>query len=397
MEITEVTTVTSSEFPNLFHLLITSDEGQVGLGETFYAGNSVATYVHDVVAPLILGVDPLERSRINRQLQGYVGYSGSGIETRARSAVDIALWDIAGQAAGMPIFELIGGRVHTSLRAYNTCAGSHYVRAAGQAVSSWGIGQADGRYEDLERAINDPAGLAEDLLEQGTSAMKIWPFDAAAEVNHGRRITTSELKAGLEPVERIRAAVGSDMDILIELHGLWSPLGAREIVAALADYGIFWVEDPIRADFVESLAELRSRTEIPIAVGETMAGKQHFAEALSSGAVDVLTIDVGWCGGLTEALKIVGMAEAYDIAIAPHDCTGPGGLAIATHLSMASSQALVQETVRSSYFGWYGQISSGGPNLTDGRIEPISAPGLGLTLKEEYLAASSTTVRRSQA
>jgi len=186
------------------------------------------------------------------------------------------------------------------------------------------------------------------------------------------------------------------MDILVEMHGLWSPLGAREIVSALEDFGIFWVEDPIRADFVEALAELRSQTQIPIAVGETMSGKPHFIQALSSGALDVLTIDVGWCGGLTEALKIVGIAEAYDIAIAPHDCTGPGGLAIATHVSMASRQALVQETVRSSYYGWYSEISNGGPILADGRIEPTQAPGLGVSLKDEYLTAASSTVRRSQ-
>lgn len=397
MKITEVTSVTSSEFPNLFHVLVTTDEGLVGLGETFYAGGSVAAYTHDVIAPLVLGADPLERSRINNQLEGYVGYGGSGIETRARSAIDIALWDIAGQAAGMPIYELIGGRVHTSLRAYNTCAGSHYVRAAGQAVSSWGIGQADGRYEDLERAMSDPAGLAEDLLANDITAMKIWPFDAAAEANHGRRISIDELKACLGPIEKIRAAVGDQMDILVELHGLWSPLGAREIVRALEDFDVFWIEDPIRADHIEALAELRSRTDIPIAVGETMAGKPHFIQAFSSGALDVLTIDVGWCGGLTEALKIVGMAEAYEIAIAPHDCTGPGGLAIATHVSIASGQTLIQETVRSSYFGWYAHISSGGPNLAGGRIEPSQSPGLGVTLNAEYLQAPSTIVRRSQA
>lgn len=397
MKITDISTVNAAEFPNLVHILIGTDEGIVGLGETFYAGESVSTYVHSVVAPLVLGQEALDRTRINTLLEGYVGYGGSGIENRARSAVDIALWDIAGKVAGLPIYDLMGGRVHDHLRAYNTCAGSHYVRSSGQAVSSWGLDQLDGAYEDLDRAINAPGELAEDLLASGITAMKIWPFDAAAEANRGRRISTHELREALSPVESIRNAVGAEMDILIELHALWSPGGARDILHALADYGIYWVEDPIRSDHIRALADLRSHTDIPIALGETMAGAPAFANVLRERAADVLTLDVGWSGGLTEAIKIAGLASAHGTWIAPHDCTGPVGLAIATHVSTASPLALIQETVRSSYFGWYQSIAEGGPVLAEGTIRASNTPGLGVQLREEFVTDSRTTVHTSRA
>jgi len=346
---------------------------------------------------LIVGQQAIDRTRINAMLEGYVGYSGSGIENRARSAIDIALWDVAGQVAGLPIYDLLGGRVHDHLRAYNTCAGSHYVRSSGQAISSWGLDQLDGAYEDLDRAINAPGELAEDLLESGISAMKIWPFDAAAEANRGQRISTAELKEGLQPIEAIRSAVGDRMDILVELHALWSPGGAREILHALADYGIYWVEDPIRSDLVPALADLRAHTQIPIALGETMAGAPKFAQVLQAGAADVLTLDVGWCGGVTEAIKVAALTAAHGTWIAPHDCTGPVGLAIATHLSTASPMALVQETVRSSYYGWYPKIVEGGPVLSDGTVRSSNTPGLGLRLREEFLNDPGTTVHTSRA
>jgi len=203
MKITDVTTITSCDFPNLVHVQVGTDEGLTGLGESFYAGRSVAYYIHDVAAGLVLGQDPLRRDRINRSLEGYVGYSGSGIENRARSAIDIALWDIVGQAAGMPLFDLLGGRTQDDLRAYNTCAGTHYVRADGQAVSSWGLDRPKGRYEDLEAAINDAGALAEDLLASGITAMKIWPFDTAAERTQGRSISRADLKKALEEAEKI--------------------------------------------------------------------------------------------------------------------------------------------------------------------------------------------------
>ena len=393
MKITDVTTVTSTDFPNLVHVQVGTDEGLTGLGESFYAGRSVAYYVHDVAAGLVLGQDPFQRDRISRSLEGYVGYSGSGIENRARSAIDIALWDIVGQAAAMPLFDLLGGRTQDDLRAYNTCAGSHYVRADGQAVSSWGLDRAKGQFEDLEAAINDAGALAEDLLASGITAMKIWPFDTAAERSQGRSITTADLKTALAPIESIRNAVGDSMDIMIELHALWMPGAARQIVRALNDYDIFWVEDPIRSDFVPELADLRETTGIPIAIGETLTGKPHFANVVASGAADILTLDIGWTGGITEAQKIAALAEAHGVLIAPHDCTGPVGLAVATHLSTASRQALIQETVRASYYGWYPSIAEGGPILDGGVIRPSDTPGNGVRLTESHLTAATTEVR----
>ena len=293
----------------------------------------------------------------------------------------------------MPLFDLLGGRTQDGLRADNTCAGSHYVRADGQAVSSWGLDRAKGQYEDLEAAINDAGALAEDLLASGITAMKIWPFDTAAERSQGRSITTADLKTALAPIESIRNAVGDSMDIMIELHALWMPRccapdrqGAERLRHLLGRGS-----DPI--GLLLELADLRETTGIPIAIGETLTGKPHFANVVASGAADILTLDIGWTGGITEAQKIAALAEAHGVLIAPHDCTGPVGLAVATHLSTASRQALIQETVRASYYGWYPSIAEGGPILDGGVIRPSDTPGNGVRLTESHLTAATTEVR----
>ena len=178
MRIERIETVRHEDFPNLLFVLVHGD-GLVGLGETFYAAEAVEAYIHSVAAPLLLGQDASRITALNRSLEGYVGYCGSGVETRARSAVDIALWDLAGQRAGLPLHDLMGGRTRDSIRAYNTCAGTQYVRREGQATQNYGRG-LDGRWEDLDRFLSDAGALAEELLSEGITGMKIWPFDAYA-------------------------------------------------------------------------------------------------------------------------------------------------------------------------------------------------------------------------
>jgi galactonate dehydratase len=399
MKIDRVDTLRLAEYPNLTFVEIYTDDGLVGTGETFYGAEAVEAHLHSTAIPMLLGEDPLRIDEISRRLSGYVGYSGSGAETRARSAVDIALWDLRARSFGVPLHDTMGGRTRESIRVYNTCAGSQYVRRSGQSSSNWGLG-AQGPYEDLERSLNDAGGLAEELLSEGITGMKIWPFDRYAEASLGTHISSADLRAGLEPLAKVRAAVGDQMDVMIEMHALWSVPAARSILHALADLAPYWVEDPVRSDVLGGLVDLAGTAtalNILVAAGETVAQLGGFAQYLCSGAIDVATVDLSWGGGLTEAVRIAALAASAGRMIAPHDCTGPIALAAATHLSVSATNALVQETVRSSLRGWHGDLVTDLPTVREGAISPPVGIGLGTALQPNLRQRPGAMVRSSVA
>ncbi|MFZ4486379.1 MAG: mandelate racemase/muconate lactonizing enzyme family protein [Candidatus Nanopelagicales bacterium] len=396
MNIERIETIWHEDFPNVLFVLVHS-EGIVGLGETYYHAEAVDSYIHSVAAPLLIGQDATRISAINRSLEGYVGYSGSGVETRARSAIDIALWDLAGKRAGLPLHDLIGGRARDSIGIYNTCAGTEYMRRDGQATRNYGRG-VDGRWEDLDRFMTDAGALAEELLSEGIQGMKIWPFDAYAETSNGMHLSADQLRAGLDPLRRIRDAVGDRMNVMVELHGLWTPSTASSIIRSLEPYAPYWVEDPVRADVVGALQEVHATaaaTGTLIAGGETVAGGAGFLPVLSQPSVDVITLDLSWCGGITHAVRIAALAELHGRAIAPHDCTGPVALTAATHLAVAAPNALVQETVRSSLRTWYQDFVTVLPPVTAGMIRPPEGPGLGTELQPDVRTREGVHVRAS--
>ena len=384
MKISSVKPFVHPDFPNLVYVEVTTDEGIVGLGESYYFGSTVAHFINEFAGPAILGKDPLDRESISKTLTTYVGYNSSGVETRARSAIDIALWDIAGKIANKPIYKLIGGDSPRPLRIYNTCAGKEYMRKSNQGSKSWGLDNESNTYEDLRAFMSDAGSLAKELLSEGVTAMKIWPFDLFSEKNWGSEISAADLKSGLAPIEKIRAAVGSRMDIMVELHALWSPKAAQEIMTALKDYEIYWVEDPIYPDNLDELESLRGDGMPPIAHGETIASRKRVETLVKRNLIDVLTLDLSWCGGLTEGLHFAELARANGVKIAPHDCTGPVGLTIGAHLSTADENALIQETVRAAYRTWYPHLVDGLPEINGGTLALSESAGLGLRLREDF-------------
>lgn len=384
MKISSVKPFVHPDFPNLVYVEVTTDEGIVGLGESYYFGSTVAHFINEFAGPAILGKDPLDRESISKTLTTYVGYNSSGVETRARSAIDIALWDIAGKIANKPIYGLIGGDSPRPLRIYNTCAGKEYMRKSNQGSKSWGLDNESNTYEDLRAFMSDAGTLAKELLSEGVTAMKIWPFDLFSEKNWGSEISAADLKSGLAPIEKIRAAVGSRMDIMVELHALWSPKAAKEIMTALKEYEIYWVEDPIYPDNLDELEILRGDGMPPIAHGETIASRKRVETLVKRNLIDVLTLDLSWCGGLTEGLHFAELARANGVKIAPHDCTGPVGLTIGAHLSTADENALIQETVRAAYRTWYPHLVDGLPEINGGTLALSESAGLGLRLREDF-------------
>jgi L-alanine-DL-glutamate epimerase-like enolase superfamily enzyme len=246
--------------------------------------------------------------------------------------------------------------------------------------------------------MNDAGGLAEELLSEDIRGMKIWPFDAFAEQSHGANITPEQLQEGLDPIRKIRAAVGDAMTVMIELHALWQVPAAAAIVRALEPYSPYWIEDPVRADVVGALSEVRavaSNTGTMIAAGETVAGLTGYVPLFAQGAIDVATVDLSWCGGITQALQIAALAAAHGRGVAPHDCTGPVALTAATHMSVSVPNAVVQETVRSTMRTWYADFVTQLPTIVDGRIAPPGGIGLGTALQPDLHTRPGVLARSS--
>ncbi|PWL16526.1 dehydratase [Falsochrobactrum shanghaiense] len=395
MKITAIETVRIEERPNLLWVQVHTDEGLVGLGETFFMSKTVEAYIHEYIAPRVIGRDPLQIDLLANELVGYLGFRSSGAEVRGNSAFDIALWDLFGKATNQPIAQLLGGFSRQEIRTYNTCAGVEYIKkATGQQSNNYGLSGGDAKYDDLNGFLHRADELAHSLLEDGITAMKIWPFDMAAEKTRGQYISAPDLRAALEPFEKIRSAVGDKMDIMVEFHSMWQLLPAMQIARELNQYKTFWHEDPIKMDSLSSLKRYAEVSHAPISASETLGSRWAFRDLLETGAAGVMMLDISWCGGLSEARKIASMAEAWHLPVAPHDCTGPVVLCASTHLSLNAPNALVQESVRAFYNTWYRDLVTALPEVKNGMITVPPGAGLGMELNPE-MDKAYTVVRQA--
>jgi len=402
VKITRIETLESRTYPNLLWVQVHTDDGLVGLGETFFGPSAAAAYIHETAAPYLLGQDPrafeLHHSMLGRRMT----VSAIGAEARGRSALDIAFWDLFGQSVGLPIYQCLGGPVRDRIRIYNTCAGygynTHRVARPGTSFSqSWGLGEHQGPYEDLAawQSEGRAGELAQSLLEMGITAMKIWPFDQFADESQGQSISATQLEQGLTPFRQIRQAVGNRMEIAVELHSRWSLPAALRIAEALEEIQPMWFEDPIRMDNPEALAEFAGRTRVPTTASETLTGRQAFRPLLEKQAVGIVMFDPGWVGGISEARTIAGMAAAYHRPIAPHDCTGPIAYVAGTHLCLAAPNAMIQEGVRAYYLGWYQDVVTDLPRIEGGFVAPPPGAGLGTRLAPDFTRRPDVTLRAS--
>jgi galactonate dehydratase len=400
--IERIETIRLAEHPRLLWVQVYTDDGLVGLGETYYVPGAVAAVIHDIAAPHLLGQDPFDLERAWTTLfqeTNFYGYAGA--EMRAISALDIALWDIVGQACGQPVYNLLGGRVRERIRTYNTCASYAGIRD----------------YEDFHER---PAELAESLLAEGITAMKIWPFDVFARhptddesrLQRGRQsnvasartlvglvdgqyISPVDLDRGVDAVRSIRKAVGSRMEIAIELHAMWNYPSALRIARALEPYDLMWLEEPMTPDPVDDLARLAREVRTPLCISERLFTRYAFRRVLELGAAQIVMPDVIWTGGISEARKIATMAEAYHLPIAPHDCTGPVNVFACLHLCASSPNAQFMESVRAFYRGYYADLVDPTIEVSDGHISFPTRPGIGTRLRPSVRERRDCTLQSS--
>ena len=247
---------------------IHTDEGLIGLGESYPNAEAEAAIVHSRLAAVLLGRDPGAIDRLWADMFLAISYSGwGGAEMRALSAVDIALWDLHGKVTGQPIYKLLGGASRPSIRLYNTC----YDRL------------------DFNR---EPVQLARELLKSNIKAMKIWPFDDIARRNAGNYISAEEIRQGSEPLRLIREEFGDSIDVAIEFHGFWNLPSAKKIAAALEAYKPMWLEEMLPQDNLDAYADLADSTDIPLCLSERLLTRWGFRELLENRAASIIMPDI---------------------------------------------------------------------------------------------------------
>ena len=200
----------------------------------------------------------------------------------------------------------------------------------------------------------------------------------------------------MQPFRLIREAVGDGIEVMAELHSLWGAHAAARICRALEDIGVFWAEDPLcKMDDVQGLVGLRQQTRTPICGSETLGGVMPYRAMLAADALDVVMLDLAWCGVLTAGRKIAALAEAYGKPLAPHDCTGPVTLMAGLHLALHAPTAIFQEVVRATLATWYRDLVTDLPLLRAGMAQAPTAPGLGTALLPGVRQRPDATVRES--
>jgi galactonate dehydratase len=359
----------------IFLKLIT-DDGIEGVGEVYcatFAPHVIIKMIEDVFDRHVEGTDPFHIEKLWRNVYGR-GYtlrpdvSLMGV----LSGLEIAHWDICGKAVGKPVYELLGGRVYERLRTYT------YLYPRDGAVFT----------EDEPHVYNDPylaAQAAVEYVAQGFTAIK---FDPAGpySVFDPRQPSLEELERSELFCRLIREAVGSKADLLFGTHGQFTPSGAIRLARRLEAYDPLWFEEPTPPERPEEMAKVARKTSIPIATGERLTTKYEFSRVLETGAASILQPALGRVGGILEAKKIAGMAEASYAQIAPHLYCGPIEGAANIQLSTCSPNFLMLEGIQ-RWDGFHAEILKKPIRWESGYVIPPTEPGLGVELHEEVALA----------
>lgn len=396
------TAVPAGIMTNLVLLRIHTDDGFIGCGETYYTPHAIEGMIHDWMAERLLGAEATDIESHWRFLyERCTAFGFPGAELRAISAIDVALWDILGQVCKQPIWKLLGGATQKKVRIYNTCGGPGYgtqkQRPAGAHPGWPGHGDEGkpGPLQDNWSSFHAAGDLAEELVSEGITGMKVWPFDRFAHQGGGAYLSAADIEAGMKPLREIRKRVGDKIEIMIEGHAFFQLASALRLAHVLAEIRPFWLEDVLRVDNLETLADFRHQCRLPIAASEMLLGRPSYLNLLQAKAADYVMIDPTWAGGISETRRIIELAQTYNISATMHDCTGPMTLYSGLHCSVASRNVVLQETVRAHIRTFYKDLIDRQPVIENGWLMPPMDPGLGTAFLPELFQPGSHGFRRT--
>ena len=360
----KITRLTTYRVPPRWMLLkIETDEGVTGWGEPVIEGRArtVEAAVHEL-SDMLVGQDP---ARINDLWQTmYRGgfYRGGPILMSAIAGIDQALWDIKGKVLGKPVYELLGGLVRDRMKAYSWVGG--------------------------DRPADVVAGIRT-LMQTGITTFKLNGTEELGMLDGARKIDEAVAR-----VAGIREAFGNSIEFGLDFHGRVSAPMAKTLLRELEPFRPLFVEEPVLAEQAEYYPRLAAMTSIPLAAGERMYSRFEFKNVFAAGGLSIVQADLSHAGGITECVKIASMAEAYDIAWAPHCPLGPIALASCLHVDFVSHNAVLQEQSMGIHYNKGAELFDYIDNpddfrITDGHFAPFTRPGLGVEINEAAVIAAS--------
>ena len=349
--------------PRWLFLKISTDSGLSGWGEPVVEGRAatVAAAIGEMEG-YVLGRNPGDIEDIWQVLYRGGFYRGGPVLTSAISGIEQALWDIKGKALGVPVHELMGGAVRHKMRTYVWVGGD--------------------RPENVAKA-------ARERFEQGYTALKMNATEELGWIDSNEKVDRAVAR-----VAAIRDELGRGIDIAVDFHGRAHKAMARTLMKELDPYGLMFVEEPVLFENEEAFAELRRHASMPIATGERAFTRWDFKRILASGAVDIVQPDLSHAGGIWEVRKIAAMAEAYDVALAPHCPLGPIALAASLQVDFCCPNAIIQEQSLGIHYNRGSDlldylVDPGAFRYDQGYVPRLEGPGLGIEINEEKVRAAA--------
>jgi galactonate dehydratase len=358
MKITRLTTYHAA--PRWLFLKVETDEGVVGWGEPVVEGRAraVEAAVHEL-GDYLIGQDPARINDLWQLLYRGGFYRGGAVFMSAIAGIDQALWDIKGKALGVPVYQLLGGLVRDRMKTYRWVGGDR------------------------------PAELVEQIRGYRELGFDTFKFNGTEEL----RLVDSPraIDAALAKVAAVREAFGDSVDFGIDFHGRVGAPMARVLLRELEPYKPLFVEEPVLPEQAEHYPRLAAATPIPLAAGERMYSRFEFKQVLHAGGLSILQPDLSHAGGISECVKIAAMAEAYDVALAPHCPLGPVALAACLQVDFVAHNAMLQEQSIGIHYNQGADLLDYVINRDDfacdegGHIRALPLPGLGVEIDEERL------------
>ncbi len=349
--------------PRWVFLKVTTDDGVVGWGEPIVEGraDTVIAAVKELASYLI-GSDPRRIEDLFQVLYRGGFYRGGPVLTSAISGIEQALWDIKARALGVPVYELLGGRARDRVRVYNWIGG--------------------------DRPDDVAAGVRRQLAD-GYTAAKMNATEELHYVDDHRKID-----AAVARMAAAREAGGDGFDIAVDFHGRVHKAMAKRLVQELEPFRPFFIEEPVPPENLEALREVAQHTTVPIAVGERLFTRWGFKDVIAQGVVDIIQPDLSHAGGIWEVRKIAAMAEAYDIAVAPHCPLGPIAFAASLQLDACTPNVVIQEQSLGIHYNVGNDLLDYVRDRSvfayrDGYLELPTGPGLGVEIDETLVRERS--------
>ena len=315
---------------------------------------------------LIVGEDALRTEHLWQLM--YRQHARGGLVTMAAIAgIDQALWDLKARALGVPLYELLGGRIRDRVRVYE---------------------HVETRLRDFDRQKPESfAEAARQCVADGFDALKIYPIPFKSRLEGRRAVRRAE-----EVVAAVRDAVGEQVDLMVDLHGRTSPALAVQFAKAFEPYELMFLEEPCQPESVSALAAIARSTTIPIAIGERLATRWDFARVLEAGACSIVQPDVSHCGGITEFRRIVDLAQLHFATVAPHNPYGPIAAMHHVHLATTMPNLLILEQLRDDV-GWRDEVVTFPLEFSDGSVRASERPGIGVDIVEDVCLAHPYVAR----